>query len=188
MSARLRSEAHLNVESALSLQHLSDGPPSHRLHDVEHLRGVDAVARNLVPPDLYAQKRQPRRLLQLDVCRALHRGDNANDVGSDATEFVQVLPEQGDGLAQILPLRLRREHGLGTGGFAWVAGPADASAASGGAYPPEVLAFSVRDVVVVANLGTTPVPAPAGARVLLASTDVTDGSQVPAESTVWFTR
>ncbi|MBN9376257.1 MAG: DUF3459 domain-containing protein, partial [Cellulomonas sp.] len=84
-------------------------------------------------------------------------------------------------------LRLRREHGLGTGGFAWVAGPGDASA-TGGAYPPEVLAFSVRDVVVVANLGTTPVPAPTGLRVLLASTDVPDESQVPGESTVWFTR
>ncbi len=87
-------------------------------------------------------------------------------------------------------LRLRREHSLGTGGFAWVTDPdepADPSPAGHG-YPTDVLAFSVRDVVVVANLGTTPVPAPVGAHVLLASTDMPDESQVPAESTVWFTR
>ena len=55
-------------------------------------------------------------------------------------------------------------------------------------YGVDVLAFAVRDVVVVANLGTAPVPAPEGTRVLLASTDVSDESTVPGESTVWFTR
>ena len=72
-------------------------------------------------------------------------------------------------------LRLRREHALGSGDLTWITG-----------YPDDVLAFTVRGLLVVANLGGTPVPAPAGARVLLASADVSDERVVPAESTVWF--
>ena len=74
-------------------------------------------------------------------------------------------------------LGLRREHALGTGGLAWLDG-----------YPDEVVAFTDRDVLVVANLGAAPVAAPAGARVLLASTDVPDESTVPPDTTVWFAR
>ena len=43
-------------------------------------------------------------------------------------------------------------------------------------------------MLVVANLGGVPVPAPAGGRVLVASTDLADESSVPPDSTVWFTR
>jgi len=85
-------------------------------------------------------------------------------------------------------LRVRREHGLGTGGLTWLAGPAEDASQAGVTYGVDVLAFAVRDVLVVANLGTAPVPAPEGTRVLLASTDVSDESTVPGESTVWFTR
>jgi alpha-glucosidase len=88
-------------------------------------------------------------------------------------------------------LRLRRDHDLGTGGLAWLAGPTDPEGPSPAAnvtYPADVLAFAVRDVLVVANFGTRPVPAPEDVSVLLASTDVADASEVPAESTVWFTR
>ncbi len=74
-------------------------------------------------------------------------------------------------------LRLRREHRLGVGGLTWLAG-----------YPEEVVAFTDGDVLVVANLGAVPVPAPAGARVLLASTDMPDETTVPPDSTVWFVR
>jgi alpha-glucosidase len=80
-------------------------------------------------------------------------------------------------------LRLRREHALGTGGLRWLTGPGDA-----GGYGDDVLAFANRDVVVVANLGATPVPAPAGARLLLASTDVPDEAVVPPDATAWFAR
>ncbi len=73
-------------------------------------------------------------------------------------------------------LRLRRAHALGSGGLAWLDG-----------HPDEVLAFANRDVLVIANLGTAPVPAPAGARVLLTSTAVPDQSVVPPDTTVWFT-
>lgn len=79
-------------------------------------------------------------------------------------------------------LRLRREHALGSGDLAWLAG----TAAPDSGHGREVLAFSVRDLIVIANLGTTPVAAPLGAEVLLASTDLADPSEVPAESTVWF--
>ena len=84
-------------------------------------------------------------------------------------------------------LRLRREHALGTGGLTWLAG-----------YPDTTLAFANRDLLVVANLGTEPVAAPVHARVILASTDVSnessvfdeitvpDGTTVPPDTTIWF--
>ena len=74
-------------------------------------------------------------------------------------------------------LRLRREHALGSGDLAWLSG-----------YPEDVLAFTVRDLVVVANFGTGPVAAPDGVRPLLVSTETPDEPEVPAESTVWFVR
>ena len=75
-------------------------------------------------------------------------------------------------------LRLRREARLGSGGMEWVHGFGD-----------DVIAFVNRDVLVVANLGTDPVTLPAGAEVLLASTDVAVGADgatlVPSDTTVW---
>ena len=55
-------------------------------------------------------------------------------------------------------------------------------------YPEDVLAFTVRDLVVVANFGTGPVAAPDGVRPLLVSTETPDEPEVPEESTVWFVR
>ncbi|MFP3712722.1 glycoside hydrolase family 13 protein [Puerhibacterium sp. TATVAM-FAB25] len=76
-------------------------------------------------------------------------------------------------------LRLRRERRLGAGGLEWV----DAQ--------PDVVAFRTvdadgRGTAVVANLGATPVPLPAGARVLLASGPLGDDGTVPADTTVWL--
>ena len=70
-------------------------------------------------------------------------------------------------------LGLRRSHELGTGGLEWVDG-----------YGDDVIAFTNRDVLVVANLGATPVPLPAGATVLASSVEVT-GDEVPGDATVW---
>ncbi|ACZ31182.1 alpha amylase catalytic region [Xylanimonas cellulosilytica DSM 15894] len=77
-------------------------------------------------------------------------------------------------------LALRREHTLGAGGMEWVEG-----------YPDDVLAFRTSrpdgaGVVVVANLGTTPVALPAGAKVLLASADLADDGALPADVAVWL--
>ena len=81
-------------------------------------------------------------------------------------------------------LRLRREHGLGDGGLEWLSG-----------YPDDVLAFRVAGpdqdgaeggVVVLANLGTTAVPLPDGAAVLLASADLPGDGTLPADVTVWL--
>ncbi|KQS96920.1 glycoside hydrolase family 13 protein [Cellulomonas sp. Leaf395] len=75
-------------------------------------------------------------------------------------------------------LQLRRESGLGSGGLEWLRGLGD-----------DVIAFVNRDVLVVANLGTGPVPLPAGAEILLASIDpafADDGSVlVPSDATIW---
>jgi alpha-glucosidase len=76
-------------------------------------------------------------------------------------------------------LAVRRSEVLGSGGLAWADGFGD-----------DVIAFTNRDVLVVANLGGTPVPLPAGAQVLHASVDVpvaSDGSvALPADATVWL--
>jgi len=77
-------------------------------------------------------------------------------------------------------LALRREHGLGAGSLAWLDRWSDA---------PGVVALLNRDVLVVTNLGSTPVTLPAGARVLLSSADPLDGGAgaaiVPTDTTVW---
>jgi alpha-glucosidase len=41
-------------------------------------------------------------------------------------------------------------------------------------------------VVVLANLGTTPVPLPHGATVLLASADLPGDGTLPSDATVWL--
>jgi alpha-glucosidase len=76
-------------------------------------------------------------------------------------------------------LAVRRAEVLGSGGLAWADGFGD-----------DVVAFTNRDVLVVANLGGTPVPLPVDAQVLHASVDVpvaADGSvALPADATVWL--
>ena len=73
-------------------------------------------------------------------------------------------------------LRLRREHGLGSGGLEWTA----ASAAQ--------LAFENRSIHVLANFDDAPIEVPVGARVLVASEPhaVVDGRLAP-NTTIWFT-
>jgi alpha-glucosidase len=77
-------------------------------------------------------------------------------------------------------LELRRAEKIGTAGLAWV----DALAGS-----PDVVAFQVSGVVVVSNLGTSPLALPTGAEVLIASGDLvasSDGVAVPTDTTVWL--
>jgi alpha-glucosidase len=73
-------------------------------------------------------------------------------------------------------LELRRAEKVGTGALAWV----DALAGS-----PDVVAFQVAGVVVLANLGAAPVALPADTDVLVASGDLVDGA-VPTDTTVWL--
>ncbi|GAB2475495.1 alpha-amylase family glycosyl hydrolase [Xylanimonas ulmi] len=77
-------------------------------------------------------------------------------------------------------LRERRERGLGGNGLAWVDG-------SG----PDVVAFRTlgadgRGLVVVANLGSTATPLPAGARVVLSSAPLAADGALPADTTAWI--
>jgi alpha-glucosidase len=72
-------------------------------------------------------------------------------------------------------LDTRRAEGLGHGGLTWLADHADAA---------DVVALRNRDVVVLANLGSTPVELPAGHEVLLASGPV--DTTLPADTTVWL--
>jgi alpha-glucosidase len=53
------------------------------------------------------------------------------------------------------------------------------------AAPPDALAFRTGDLLVVVNLGERPVPLPAGARVLLDSTDLRDSAALPGDAAVW---
>jgi alpha-glucosidase len=76
-------------------------------------------------------------------------------------------------------LRLRRDHGLGAGDLEW------AETRDGGG--PDTVIFRNGGVLVVANLGEEPVALPAGARVLLASGDLTGDGKVPTDVTVWAT-
>jgi alpha-glucosidase len=70
-------------------------------------------------------------------------------------------------------LRLRREHGLGSGDVSWVDGPDD------------VLAFRNGDVLILTNFGADPAAVPAGATVLAASGPLTGDGQVPTDVTIW---
>lgn len=77
-------------------------------------------------------------------------------------------------------LRLRRELRLGSGGLEWVEELADHA---------DVIAVRNRDVLVVANLGSSPVTLPAHAEVLLSSGlpgDPAVGAELPADTTVWL--
>ena len=75
-------EPHLHQEPALPLQHLTDRPAAHRPDRVEHLRRVDAVARDFVAADAHPQVRQAGRLFELHVGRAGDAADDADDLGS----------------------------------------------------------------------------------------------------------
>ena len=70
-------------------------------------------------------------------------------------------------------LRLRREHGLGTGQLEWLTNP-----------DPDVLTFRSGGVTVIANTGAGTVPLPEG-RVILDSGDAGDGL-LPGDTTVWM--
>ncbi|HEV7711841.1 MAG TPA: alpha-amylase family glycosyl hydrolase [Asanoa sp.] len=72
----------------------------------------------------------------------------------------------------VAALRLRREHELGDGELAWVAGP------------DEVVALRNGDLLVLTNFGVQPATLPEGAEVLLASEPVA-GREVPTDVTVW---
>ncbi|MBE1874234.1 glycoside hydrolase family 13 protein [Myceligenerans pegani] len=77
-------------------------------------------------------------------------------------------------------LGVRRAERLGRGGLAWIAGYADAK---------DVVALRVGGVVVLTNLGTTPVALPDGAEVLIASGPLADtprGTGLPTDTTVWL--
>ncbi len=72
-------------------------------------------------------------------------------------------------------LALRRELGLGSGSLAWADDLCD----------DHTLAFVNGDVLVVTNLGSTPVAVPDGLDLLASSVD-TSAAEVPADATVWF--
>jgi alpha-glucosidase len=72
-------------------------------------------------------------------------------------------------------LRLRRELRLGAGTLSWVD------------LGEEVVAFRNGDVLVVANLGPTPVPLPDGLRIRHASVRQQDANAVAPDTTVWAT-
>ncbi|RJS46593.1 alpha-amylase family glycosyl hydrolase [Nocardioides cavernaquae] len=67
----------------------------------------------------------------------------------------------------------RRGHDLGGGELLWVEDAGD-----------NVLAFSNRDIVVIANLGTTPVPLPAGSTVLARSSG--GGPDLGTDEAAWL--
>jgi alpha-glucosidase len=70
-------------------------------------------------------------------------------------------------------LKLRREHGLGSGSVAWQDGPA------------EVLAFRNGGLLVLTNFGDGPASLPAGAEILLSSEPLDSDGRVPSDVTVW---
>ncbi|PUB27089.1 alpha-glucosidase [Promicromonospora sp. AC04] len=77
-------------------------------------------------------------------------------------------------------LELRRAEKIGAGVLSWVDALTDS---------PDVVAFRVAGVVVLANLGAAPLPLPAGTDVLVASGDLAtsaDAVAVPADTTVWL--
>ncbi len=70
-------------------------------------------------------------------------------------------------------LRLRREHGLGSGTLTWQDSPA------------EVLAFGNGALLVLTNFGDAPASLPVGADVLLSSEPLDSDGRVPSDVTVW---
>ena len=78
-------------------------------------------------------------------------------------------------------LAARRNRGLGAGSLTWLDG-----------YSADVVAFanapaSCEPVLVITNLGPTPVALPAGAQRLLTSGPLSSEGLVPTDTTVWIT-
>lgn len=71
-------------------------------------------------------------------------------------------------------LKIRTELGLGTGELEWIT-----------TDQPGVLTFRNSGVVVIANISGEPVSLPAGAEVLVASSEL-QGTEVTADTTVWL--
>lgn len=68
----------------------------------------------------------------------------------------------------------RRAHALGTSTLEWLDG-----------YGDDVVAFRNGDITVIANVGTAPVPLPAGTTVVLASSPLEAGA-IGSDTTVWL--
>ncbi len=70
-------------------------------------------------------------------------------------------------------IALRRRHGLGSAGFAWLPG-----------HPADALVFRVADVIVAANLGQTPIALPDGP--ILVRSEPFEGRMLPPDAAVWL--
>jgi len=95
---------------------------------------------------------------------------------SDWARFARDSQEGGDHSTLELyrrALGLRAEHGLGLGSLEWLPGYAD-----------DVVAYRNGAVTVIANLGSDPLPLPAGA-VVCASGTLLDGA-LPSDTTAWI--
>jgi alpha-glucosidase len=87
--------------------------------------------------------------------------------------------EEGDPASTLelykLALRLRRSHGLGVGSLEWLDGFGD-----------DVVALRNGSVTVVANTGTASAPLPSGEVLLASGPLAADGTELPADTTVWL--
>ncbi|MFL6098551.1 MAG: alpha-amylase family glycosyl hydrolase [Actinomycetales bacterium] len=72
-------------------------------------------------------------------------------------------------------LRLRKAHALGAGTLRWVE-----------AAGPDVLSFVNGDVLVIANVGPSPVAVPQEAELLVASGPLSDAATLTPDTTVWL--
>ena len=70
-------------------------------------------------------------------------------------------------------IALRRRHGLGSAGFAWLPG-----------HPADALVFRVADVIVAANLGRAPIALPDGP--ILVRSEPFEGRMLPPDAAVWL--
>jgi alpha-glucosidase len=73
-------------------------------------------------------------------------------------------------------LATRQARKLGQGDLTWYPG-----------YPDEVVAFTNGSLLVLANTGSSSVPLPAGAKILVSNLGEQDcaATEVPADTTVW---
>jgi alpha-glucosidase len=80
-------------------------------------------------------------------------------------------------------LRLRKDLGLGQGTLQWLTDGQDVATV-------DLLELRNGPVHVITNLGSDPVPLPAGAEILLVSDELTTtaegGAAVPTDTTVWL--
>ena len=95
---------------------------------------------------------------------------------SDWARFARDSQEGGDHSTlelYRLALGLRAEHGLGLGSLEWLTGYAD-----------DVVAYRNGTVTVIANLGSDPLPLPAGTVVCASGTLL--GGELPSDTTAWI--